>query len=210
VGAGTGRLERALNRFDIFIYDTNEEAIEIAKQHFSNAIHGTGSRIKFEDNAFDWAISIHTLEHIPRSERPGFLEELIRVSEEGVFLSFPEGNHAEHLCENFLSAQAKRGEPLNKWTQEHLEYGIPRIEVIMPILQDQGKFVFNYKHIRNYHFENFYWKNVRAGNRRLRRYLISPWLSILRHLFRQKKPTVEILIVGTTSESFTNKLIARL
>lgn len=56
VGGGSGRIELRLNRTDVTIYDQDERLIEIARQKFKNAVVGSGARISFDDNSFDYAI----------------------------------------------------------------------------------------------------------------------------------------------------------
>ena len=210
VGAGTGRLEKALNRKDIFIYDNNEHSIIQASSYFPNTKTGSGSKIDYKDNSFDWAISIHTLEHISNRERPDFLLELIRISGEGVFLNFPEGENARLLCINFLKALEKNDLEPNKWTLEHLEMGLPKIEELFDVLSKQSKFIFKHKYIRNYKIENIYWEKVRASNNILIKYFLSPFLSIWSYFLYYKKPTIELLLLGTKSENFTNNILKKL
>ncbi len=210
VGGGTGRLELRLNRTDVTIYDLDERSIEIASQSFKNAVVGTGSRISYDDNSFDYAISIHTLEHIPKDQREFFILEMIRISKKGVFLNFPEGIFAEKLCHNFLSALEKNGLEKNKWTIEHLEMGIPLFSEIEAILSKQSKFQFEYKFTRNYWAENLYWTILRSNNNFLINYILTPWLSIFKFFLRSRKPTVEIILIGTRliqeSKRIVNKL----
>lgn len=108
IGGGTGRLEMQIGRMDITIYDQDEKSIKIAKNNFKNAIIGTGTNITLNDNSFDWVISVHTLEHIPKRNRKHFILEMIRISKEGVYMNFPEGKYAEKLCKNFISALEKK------------------------------------------------------------------------------------------------------
>jgi len=209
IGGGTGRLELALNRTDVFIYDTDEVSIDTAKQNFKNAISGNGDLSGFEDNSFDWAISVHTLEHIPGNEREKFLMEMIRISKEGIFLNFPEGEYAEKVCLNFLDRLKKNGKEPNKWTVEHLEMGIPRIEGIVNILKRQKKFVIKYFSISNYNAVNFYWTNIRASKNIIKSFFLSPIISVIKYIRYKHKPTVEIIVVGSNAE-ILNKFIEKL
>ena len=196
VGGGSGRLELAIKRTDIHIYDHNSDSIKIASKYFPNTTVGSGTKINFDDNSFDYAISVHALEHIPENERELFLMELIRISKDGVYLNFPEGEYAELVCENYLKALECNGKEPNKWTVEHLEMGLPQKEIIESILTKQNKFHFSFKHIKNYKAENFYWTKVNASNKLLGKYLVSPFVSLYRHLFMYKKPTAELVVYG--------------
>ncbi|HAF30843.1 MAG TPA: hypothetical protein DCG75_17525 [Bacteroidales bacterium] len=207
IGAGIGSLELALNRTDIFIYDIDRVSIDIAKQNFKNTVVGTGSKINFEDDAFDWAISIHTLEHIPKNEREQFILEMIRISKEGVFLNFPEGKYAEVLCKNFLNTLEKNGLPPNKWTLEHLELGLPTVEEVNSILKKQNKFLFKYKLIRNYKAENIYWTRMRTSNSILFKYFTSPLFALYKYANINRKPTIEMILVGSKNYNSLNDIL---
>jgi len=198
VGAGTGRLELALKRTDIHLYDHNAESIEYARKYFPNTTVGTGTKINFDDNSFDYAISIHTLEHIPEDERENFLMELIRISKYGVYLHFPEGNYTELLCKNYLNALEKNGKEPNHWTVEHLEMGLPKKETVEKMLSKQKKIIFSYKYIRNYKIENFYLTTLRTGKYRLLNFLLSPPFAILSFVLMNSKPTIELVVIGNT------------
>jgi len=210
IGGGTGRLEARLGRSDIFIYDINEEAINIAKKNFKNVIIGSGTKINLEDNFFDWAISIHTLEHISKDERENFILEMIRVSKEGVFMNFPFGEYAKKLCHNFLASLEEKGFEPNKWTQEHLEKELPAIEEINSLLDKQSKFHFKYKFFRNYTAENLYWIQLRTRKNRVLLYILSPLIAFYKYFKINNKPSVELILVGAKSENISNKIIKKL
>jgi ubiquinone/menaquinone biosynthesis C-methylase UbiE len=209
IGGGSGWLELALKRTDVYIYDANQESIAIAKKYFNNAIVGSGARIEFDDDSFDWAISIHTLEHILKNDRERFILEMVRISKEGVYLNFPEGEYAAKLCKNFLSALDKNGEPPNKWTVEHLEMKLPKIDEIDEIIKKQDKFVFKYIFIRNYNAENHYWTKNRAANNVIKSYFLSPVDSLMKYLNYKKLPTVELILIGSKTEAGANELLRK-
>jgi SAM-dependent methyltransferase len=210
VGAGSGRLELRLGRKDIFIYDTNEESINIARQNFKNVKVGSGKGLEYEDNYFDWAISIHTLEHVPKDDRANFILEMIRVSKEGVFLNFPEGKYAEKLCQNFLKSLHKKGMEPNKWTVEHLKMGLPLYDEIKSIVEKQGKFHFDYLPIRNYTAENLYWERLRTSKSIVLKYILSPLFAIFKYFRVYNPPSVELILIGAKNESILKRIINRL
>jgi len=206
VGGGTGRLELAIKRTDVMIYDLNNEFIRIAEENFKHTKVGTGAVIDFPDNSFDWAISVHTLEHVPKTDREKFILEMIRIASNGIYLNFPLGEYADRLCRNFLTALEKKGMEPNPWTIEHLETGLPHLQEIMEILEKQDKFIFRYRVIRNFEAENSYWTKQRTSGP-IKNYFISPWLSIKKLLRYYRLPGVEILITGARDEKTLDKLI---
>jgi len=210
IGGGAGRLEKELSRKDIFIYDNHVVDIKKAREYFSNTKVGSGSKIDFPDNSFDWAFSLHTLEHIPKKERGNFILEMLRISKEGIFLNFPEGKYAEKICIEYLEALKKNGKPPNKWTIEHLEHGLPLIEEIIKELSRQDKFVFRYKGIRNYNIEKHYWTKISASGNLIKKYLFTPLISVLGYICRNRYPSGEILLVGTKGLNYTQSIINKI
>jgi len=56
------------------------------------AVNGIdASKLPFENDTFDAAISTHTLEHVAMESRESFLDEMIRVSRRTIHLIFPFG-----------------------------------------------------------------------------------------------------------------------
>ncbi len=210
IGGGSGRLEKALKRTDVHIHDTNKDAIEKAKTYFKNASVSNGRSLDFKDDTFDWAISVHTLEHIPKENREKFILEMIRISKEGVFFNFPEGDYAAKLCENFLAALKKNGKEENKWTREHLEMGLPKLDDIKTILKNQDKFIFKYKLIRNYHAETLHWTNIIASENSIKTLFLSPYISLKKILKYKKSPTIEMILIGSRNEKIANDFIKKI
>lgn len=48
----------------------------------------SGTRFPFEDNAFDYIICSHVIEHVPQNELPTFISEMKRVAKRG-YIEFP-------------------------------------------------------------------------------------------------------------------------
>jgi hypothetical protein len=96
-------------------------------------------RLPFENNAFDVAVSLDTLEHLRQEMRPQFLSELRRVASQAVILTCPaqsenglfRGRDADiHLLETI----EHRGGASPQWLQEHLQYGHPTPQEILSSL----------------------------------------------------------------------------
>lgn len=81
--------------------------------------------LPFKDGSFDLVISSDTLEHLPKSGRRLFCEELLRVCRKGVILCAPFGT-VEHIAEEKLLADDDRlPETVRCYLQEHVRYGLP-------------------------------------------------------------------------------------
>jgi ubiquinone/menaquinone biosynthesis C-methylase UbiE len=81
VGCGQGHLTRALaaRGIDIIGIDANPRAAEVAGNGIVH--HMAAEALDFEDETFDFVISVHAIEHIPPLEKA--LEEMARVLKPG-------------------------------------------------------------------------------------------------------------------------------
>lgn len=196
IGGGSGRIAHELDRPDIHVYDLNPAAVEIAKKYVKNAHIGTGTKTPFKDNYFNYAISIHTFEHIPQEDRESFLLEIVRISKDGFYLNFPEGKMTEKLCINYLNKQRSIGREPNKWTLEHLEMGLPNKSDIIDILSKQNKFDIKIFGINNYYIENFVWSNLKVYDNKFIYYFILPVFAFFQYAFHKFGPKTEIVIIA--------------
>lgn len=93
------------------------------------AIQAAPGRLPFADAAFETVISLDTLEHMPRQERPAFIGELARVSARRVILACPERRAAP--ADDLVAAMIlEEGQPQPPWLREHLEFGLPSEEEV--------------------------------------------------------------------------------
>jgi hypothetical protein len=96
-------------------------------------------RLPFPDNTFDAAVSLDTIEHLPRTARPVFIEELKRVVKGSVVITCPlesaDGLFQARKHDLRLSdVIAKRNGVQPGWLQEHLEQGHPTREELLELL----------------------------------------------------------------------------
>ena len=85
-----------------------------------------GRTIPFESDSFDAVVSLDTLEHVPPTDRPQFMREIVRVSRRHVIVSAPYGSAEHRAYEQKLDALYTQtfGTPHN-YLNEHVRYGIP-------------------------------------------------------------------------------------
>ena len=96
-------------------------------------------QLPFENNTFDVAVSLDTLEHLSHETRPQFLSELKRVASQAVILTCPaqskdglfRGRDADI---RLLETIEHRGGAPPQWLQEHLQCGHPTVEEILSSL----------------------------------------------------------------------------
>jgi len=88
--------------------------------------HFDGDRLPFEDDAFEVAVSLDVLEHIPGPERHRHFSELVRVARRKVILCCPLGTPQHIAAEDELAGWYRdtAGES-HRFLQEHLDTGLP-------------------------------------------------------------------------------------
>lgn len=94
-----------------------------------------GRALPFPSRSFDIVTCHHVLEHVPESDRPALLAELVRVARRRVYLTgpFSESLFAAEI-DHFLSRLA----PDNPYLQEHLRMGLPSLVEVEAWLRDRG------------------------------------------------------------------------
>lgn len=124
VGGAPGHLKKFLPRDRIIVLDreAGSEGIELV---------GDGRQLPFPDRAVDVVVSLDTLEHLSGRQRPAFLRELARVSDDAVLVSAPFGGpqteEAESILRGFLRHRLKMDHP---FLDEHAQYGLPEREAV--------------------------------------------------------------------------------
>jgi SAM-dependent methyltransferase len=111
-------------RLKIFVVNAKVSSANItAGPGVDNIIKG--SELPFEDGSFDAAVSIDTLEHMPREARSHFIGEMIRIARKGLVLCAPLGtkehiNYEKQLLESGLLSGRDA-----EYLKEHVINGLP-------------------------------------------------------------------------------------
>ncbi len=97
-----------------------------------SSVIADGRRLPFRDRAFDLAVSIDTLEHIPSKDRRSFLNEIRRVGKRG-YLLFPvddeNGSYNASECDREFAQFCKEHLGfLERPLMEHLRFGVPTVD----------------------------------------------------------------------------------
>lgn len=97
---------------------------------------GTDARaLPYGDHAFEVVTGHHLLEHIPPADRLRVLAELVRVARRLVFVTGP---FEEHPFAREIDELLLRLEPANRYLQEHVRLGLPRLREIETWLAARG------------------------------------------------------------------------
>lgn len=94
-----------------------------------------GVTIPFADKSFDYAVSIDTVEHMPKELRKKHLSELMRVARKRVVFCAPIDSPMQVELQKALLACETLDERAKRFVREHLEFGLPapiEIQVALP------------------------------------------------------------------------------
>ena len=80
--------------------------------------------VPFADAAFDTVLCLDALEHVPRPDRAGFVQELAQVAASRLLLACP-SVAAQPLDDLLRQSFASRGIPTPSWLAEHGAHGLP-------------------------------------------------------------------------------------
>lgn len=106
VGGGDGALALFLPDHRVWVVDPSTTG-------------SIGVVLPFMDKQFPLVVSVDSLEHIVRSDRPLFVRELVRVCSYRLFLHFPEAHSMDAQC------LAHRFVPDHTFIREHVEFVLP-------------------------------------------------------------------------------------
>lgn len=95
-----------------------------------------GMAIPYPDKSFDYAVSIDTIEHMPKGQRKLHISELIRVAKKRVVFCAPVNSPMQIELQKALLTSNALDERAVRFVKEHLEYGLPTPTEIQAALPD--------------------------------------------------------------------------
>jgi ubiquinone/menaquinone biosynthesis C-methylase UbiE len=104
-------------------------------------VKGDGRKLPFKDGEFDFVVTFDTYEHVPRNDRKKFIEELNRVSVNGVILAAPFDDDYHNVSEveislnNYHISLYKKD---HQWLKEHIDYRIPHRSELDKLVKGLG------------------------------------------------------------------------
>jgi len=98
---------------------------------WNDLILSSAGGLPLPDQAFDVAVALDVLEHVPPPERPFFMGELVRISRRACVFAFPIASAAS--VEEFVLRLTG-----SKWLAEHKEHGLPDPGEIEAIFKKLG------------------------------------------------------------------------
>ena len=101
--------------------------------------HGSILDIPFADRAFDVAVSVDVLEHLPDDVRGTAVNELVRVAKNAVVIAFPSGDAARAVDEDFEQQLKVADQQLPDWLAEHLANPYPETADVVAAIEGTGR-----------------------------------------------------------------------
>lgn len=82
-----------------------------------------GNKLPFQNKSIETVVSIDTIEHIPKSARQTFIQELVRVAKKRVIIAAPMGTAAHIQSEKMVVNP-------DHYLAEHIRFGLPTMNEI--------------------------------------------------------------------------------
>ncbi len=132
VGGGTGESLTLPAHWSVVSVDIRTAACE-------DFVCGSADRLPFHDKAFDVAVCLDTLEHLPEGLRNNSLSELCRIAREAIVVTAPFHQESVREAEKAVNdLHVKLHGERHPWLSEHLQYPLPDLEATCAMFQQNG------------------------------------------------------------------------
>lgn len=101
------------------------------KSPYLNQIKSTAIKLPFRKNSYDVVISVDTLEHLEKDERPKAISEIIRVAKKLAIIIVPVGELSQIQDRELDEYWKKIFKEDNQFLKEHVKNGLPAVEEIL-------------------------------------------------------------------------------
>ena len=98
---------------------------------YINKIKGTAINLPFRKNSYEVVISVDTLEHLEKLERPKAIDEMLRVAKKLVVIVVPIGEVSQSQDRQLYLYWKKIFGSENQFLKEHVQNGLPQSEEIL-------------------------------------------------------------------------------
>lgn len=160
VGSGSAGITRYLNYPLTGVDKAFSKPSRLVKQ-----VKVSGVKLPFENDSFDFVISVDMLEHIGKNQREKAIGEMIRVAHRGIILTAPCGERAAAQDKKLFDYYLKNHGQDETMLREHLQFGLPKVKEIKKYLKNSGKKV-TIKILPNVNlvFRSFYMRSFFSAN----------------------------------------------
>ena len=103
------------------------------------AVKGSADKLPFANDSFSVSLSVDMLEHLPRKVREKSVDEMVRVSRDGMYLAFPSGRIST-IIDGIISRYYRLTHKQKlAFLDEHKTHGLPGEKEIISYLVKSAK-----------------------------------------------------------------------
>jgi hypothetical protein len=122
-----------------FLPDDNTVAVDLAECRVPSYVRGNGAHLPFVDGSFDVVTTCDTLEHVPQSLRPAFVDELLRVAARYVILAAPFDDNLTRLADQIIFDFNQTFYNVEQpQLREHIENVLPNRDELRDWIEQRG------------------------------------------------------------------------
>ncbi len=112
-------------------------AADLGASPLANYLVASGEALPF-GRSFDLVVTCDTLEHVPPGARPGFVDELLRVTRHALVLIAPFDGESTRLAERLMREYLASHEIDQPQLREHADHGLPDAKALRAQLAGRG------------------------------------------------------------------------
>ncbi|OGS22789.1 MAG: hypothetical protein A2252_10715 [Elusimicrobia bacterium RIFOXYA2_FULL_39_19] len=120
-----------ITALDVDLYPDNQPHIK--------RVTCDAAKMPFNDNSYEYVISLDMLEHIEASAREAVITELLRTAGRAVILGVPCGHSARNHEQKYNNRYKKVFGKDNPFLQEHMKYAFPQVEEISAAVKNASE-----------------------------------------------------------------------
>ena len=161
-----------------------------------------GAVLPFPDGAFEAAVSLDTLEHVPPADRQAFCGELLRVARRLVVLAAPYGSelHSRLELQALEAYRQARGRD-HEYLRQHVDNGLPTEQEVRDLLRGTTLRL-AYSGDCAAEYERFVRNLKRESGRREGSSLAGTFVSILRNAHLRRRYPLADVAAETTNRMY--------
>ena len=123
-------------------------------------IKGTATNLPFRKNSYDVVISVDTLEHLNKQERPKAIYEMIRVAKKLAMIVVPVGELSENQDQELYARWRKIFGDEDQFLKEHVQNGLPLTEEILVHIDKSKRALGKKVKIKSFPITNLTLRNI--------------------------------------------------
>lgn len=108
------------------------------QNQYLTPVKGSALNLPWEENSFEYVLSVDMLEHIPPQDRQKAVLEILRVFGKKAYISFPCGQEALKSDRELSSYYFQKHHKRYPYLEEHLKMGLPDFDEVRRVIRERG------------------------------------------------------------------------